>query len=208
MKIYLIRHGATKGNIEHRYVGSTDEELDLKGRKELEEKIKLGRHENFLNVERLYVSPLKRCRQTAEILYPGKKQIIVEDLKECSFGEFEYMNYQELNGNPDYQKFIDTNGECGFPGGETPADFQSRCVRAFRQVIDQLLTQGEEREEQTIAFVVHGGTIMAVLDKFSTPHKDYYSWQTGNGEGFSASVIMDGEGFYLGEIEKLWQRKS
>ena len=27
MKVYLIRHGSTAGNLEHRYVGSTDEEL-------------------------------------------------------------------------------------------------------------------------------------------------------------------------------------
>ena len=27
MRIYLIRHGVTKGNLEHRYVGSTEEVL-------------------------------------------------------------------------------------------------------------------------------------------------------------------------------------
>lgn len=201
MKIYLIRHGATKGNLEHRYVGSTDEELDLKGCIGLEEKLRLWKQD----IDRLYVSPLKRCRQTAEILYPGKEQIIVEDLKECSFGEFEYRNYQELNGNPDYQKFIDTNGECGFPGGETLAEFQDRCVRAFRQVMKDVFQQAPQQRESAITFVVHGGTIMAILDKFSVPHKDYYEWQTGNGEGFSASVLGDEEEFYLGDIKKLWQ---
>lgn len=217
MKVYLIRHGATKGNTEHRYVGTTDEELDLKGRAGLEEKLKLwqkkgfpeDRRENFLKVDRLYVSPLKRCRQTAEILYPGRKQIIVEELRECSFGEFEYRNYQELNGNPDYQRFIDTNGESGFPGGETLAAFQDRCVRAFAQVIKEEVLQSQITKEApgqsgpALAFVVHGGTIMAILDKFSAPHKDYYDWQTGNGDGFSASVLRDEDGFWLGEIEKL-----
>lgn len=219
MKVYLIRHGATKGNTEHRYVGTTDEELLLRGRMELEEKLKLwkkeelleNQNENFLKAERLYVSPLKRCRQTAEILYPDRKQIIIEDLRECSFGEFEYRNYQELNGNPYYQKFIDTKGESGFPGGETLASFQDRCVRAFERVIKEeaLLMQKEEAVPEhrgpALAFVVHGGTIMAILDKFSVPHRNYYDWQTENGEGFSASVIRDGAGFYLGEIEKLWQ---
>lgn len=209
MRVYLIRHGATKGNIEHRYVGSTDEELDLKGRirlKEMSDKWKSevssgGFREKFLNVDRLLVSPLKRCRQTAEILYPGKKQIIVEALKECSFGEFEYKNYQELNGRDDYQKFIDTKGECGFPGGETLAAFKDRCVRGFKQAVDQAICQ----RDASVAFVIHGGTIMAILDEFSFPHKDYYEWQTGNGEGFGASVLRDEERFYLGEIKRLWQ---
>lgn len=204
MKVYLIRHGATKGNSEHRYVGSTDEELDLTGRMELQEKLRVFPKRN---IDRLYVSPLKRCRQTAEILYPDREQIIVDDLRECSFGEFEYRNYQELNGNPDYQKFIDTKGACGFPGGETLADFQGRCVRAFRQVIKEILRQTSQQIEPVIAFVIHGGTIMAILDKFSVPHKNYYEWQAGNGEGFSASIIRDGEEFYLGDIRKLWQQK-
>lgn len=208
MKVYLIRHGATKGNLERRYVGATDEELTPKGRALLQEKLKKWREgqdkqtEDFLEVDRVFVSPLKRCRQTAEILYPGREQIVIEDLRECNFGEFEYKNYGELQENSGYQKFIHTMGESGFPGGETLAAFQERCVRAFAQVIN------ERESEAPAAFVVHGGTIMAILGRFSVPHRDYYEWQAGNGEGFSASVIADGEGFYLGDIEKLWQQKS
>ena len=40
-------------------------------------------------------------------------------------------------------------------------------------------------------FVVHGGTIMAVLDRFSEPHRDYYDWQIGNAEGFRAEVTEE-----------------
>lgn len=208
MKVYLIRHGATKGNLEHRYVGTTDEELTPKGRALLQEKLKKWREEqekqraDFLAAERVFVSPLKRCRQTAEILYPGREQIVIEDLRECSFGEFEYKNYEELQENADYQRFIHSMGRSGFPGGETLAAFQERCVRAFAQVINERVS------EAPAVFVVHGGTIMAILGRFSVPHKDYYEWHTGNGEGFSASVIADREGFYLGDIEKLWQQKS
>lgn len=211
MKVYLIRHGATRGNLERRYVGETDEELTSEGRVLLQEKLwewkkwREGQGKgaiDFLKADRVFVSPLKRCRQTAEILYPGREQIVIEDLRECSFGEFEYKNYEELQGNSAYQRFIDSMGESGFPGGETLAAFQERCVRAFEQVID------ERASAASGAFVVHGGTIMAILDRFSVPHKNYYEWQAGNGEGFSASVIADGEGFYLGDIERLWQQKS
>ena len=52
--------------------------------------------------------------------------------------------------------------------------------------------------------MVHGGTIMAILDAFSSPHKDYYDWQVGNGEGFVADFYGEENGeFLLRHIEHL-----
>lgn len=230
MKLYLIRHGVTKGNREHRYVGRTDEGLLEKAREELQDKVKLWQKEQkqqdggFLQADSLYVSPLKRCRETAAVLYPGKEQIVIENLRECDFGEFEYRNYQELNGNPDFQRFIDSNGESGFPKGETLKQFQDRCAEAFQQLVEEELlkeaagsrkdrlkagskdgqVQKEPKRERTCVLVVHGGTIMALLDRYSRPHKDYYDWQVKNTEGFGASVRREEQGFYLGDIERIW----
>lgn len=181
MKLLLIRHGETKGNKERRYVGSTDEELLEESRQRL---VKLHLH---TTAEHIYTSPLRRCRETAALLFPGKEQIAVEELRECDFGEFEYCNYAQLNGNPDYQRFIDTMGKSGFPGGENMADFQKRCVRGFLGLAE--IRDYEVRtDEEQLVLVVHGGTIMAILDAFSSPHKDYYDWQIGNGKGFEAKV--------------------
>ena len=38
MKIYLIRHGETKGNLKKKYIGRTDEKLCSEGRIKLENK--------------------------------------------------------------------------------------------------------------------------------------------------------------------------
>lgn len=184
MKIYFIRHGETKGNREHRYVGSTDESL-------LQESITVLKNKKMPMVSKVYVSPMKRCIETANILYPESRHIIAEDLRECNFGDFEYCNYNELKDNKYYQLFIDSMGECSFPKGESKSDFQKRCVREFEKI---LLS-----ESQDIALVVHGGTIMAILDKYSCPHKDYYNWQCKNGEGFVANV----KGSYLTDIKEI-----
>lgn len=196
MKIYLIRHGQTKGNREGRYVGSTDEPLLPKAR----EKLAGSSLAETLKPDILCVSPLRRCRETARILFPGKEQNVVDAFRECDFGEFEYRNYEELNGNPDYQRFIDSGGTCGFPGGEPLREFKERCARAFRDVIASAWEQGTEGEPARgpgrdihIVLVVHGGTIMAILDAFSCPHKGYFGWQTGNGKGYGAEVIYNGE---------------
>ena len=177
MQLYFIRHGATKGNQEKRYVGSTDEELTEAAVLQLETH-RLEHSRQFAGIDVVVVSPMKRCVQTADILFPGKKQIVVEDLRECDFGEFEYRNFRELDGNPWYQRFIDSMGMSGFPGGEDRKRFQERCVRGFERIMPELTGHTEA------AFVVHGGTIMALFDRCSEPHGDYYDWQIGPGEGF------------------------
>lgn len=111
-ELLLIRHGKTAGNLLGRYIGSrTDEPLCEEGREGLGGK-------QLPEVERLYASPMKRCVETAELLWPGfdqKKIEIVTDLRECDFGDFENKNYKELSGNEDYQAWIDSNGTRHFP---------------------------------------------------------------------------------------------
>ncbi|MCM1567915.1 MAG: histidine phosphatase family protein [Roseburia sp.] len=188
MRIYFIRHGQTKGNREKRYVGRTDEALLEEGKKQL-----FGRssfRKAVFEPDILYVSPMRRCRETAQLLFPGKEQHVVDAFRECDFGEFEYRNYDELNGNPAYQRFLDSGGTCGFPGGETLKEFQERCVRGFCSVI---ASAWKQKPDMCVVFVVHGGTIMAILDCFSRPHKDYFEWQTENGNGYAAELSYDRE---------------
>lgn len=80
MKIVLIRHGATAGNIKKRYIGITDEDLCASGIESIHNNIKAGYYQG---VQAVYVSPMKRCRQTAELIYPEYKQHIVPDFREC-----------------------------------------------------------------------------------------------------------------------------
>ncbi len=226
MKMYMIRHGATKGNKEHRYVGVTDEPLLWEAKQILMKK-------NFLSVARVYASPRKRCLETAAILYPDCVPIVKDSLSECDFGEFEYCNYEELNGNLFYQEFIDSMGMSGFPKGESRLDFQKRVVSGFLKIMEkEKIHKGED-----IAFVVHGGTIMAILDfcqrienclkcqrkecqfygisridmdsfnmEFPCLRETstlFYQWQVGNGEGYVAEVVWKEDGFCLKNIKEI-----
>mgnify|MGYP002903883421 CR=1 FL=1 len=95
IKIAMIRHGKTYGNTLGRYIGVTDEPLCEEGKKELEQR-------TMDTVELLFVSPLKRCLETADILYPYAKQVKIPEFAECNFGEFENKNYQELKEKVDF----------------------------------------------------------------------------------------------------------
>ena len=166
-ELILIRHGKTAGNLLGRYIGSrTDEPLCDEGREGLAVK-------QLPEIERLYVSPMKRCVETAEILWPGfdrKKMQKVTDLRECDFGDFENKNYKELSGNGDYQAWIDSGGTLAFPEGESREGFVRRCCAALETAL-------QSRQESHIAAVVHGGTIMAVLSALEQQQKAYFSWQ-------------------------------
>lgn len=174
MKWILIRHGQTQGNLEHRYIGCrTDEPLCPEGIAALQEK-------SYPPAAKVYVSPLMRCLETASLLYPGVPTEIVEDFRECDFGDWENKNYAELNGSADYQAWIDSEGEIPFPGGESRAEFAARCVRAF----DELLTRNLQED---CAIIAHGGTIMAIMERYAKPKGNYYDFQARNGNGYILS---------------------
>jgi len=180
-QILLIRHGQTEGNLEKRYIGVTDEPLCPQGIRTLEKK-------RMPDVQAVYVSPLLRCRQSAQILFAHKTAVIVPDFRESDFGRFEGKNYQELSADPLYQAWIDSQGTLPFPEGEAPDAFKARCVRAFEQVAQQIVQQGID----SAALVVHGGTIMAILERFGWPQKPFYDWHVPNGGGYRASLTPQG----------------
>lgn len=81
MKIYLIRHGQTTGDLEDRYGGDYDDHLTEEGRSqagELAEKLK------DRNIKHLLHSPRLRAIETAQIVFDqmGIPMKEIEDLKE------------------------------------------------------------------------------------------------------------------------------
>ena len=182
-ELILIRHGKTYGNTLGRYIGTTDEELCPEGREELAALRESGQYRSICP-DLVYVSPLRRCRQTAEILFPGVPQEICRNLRECDFGEFENKNYKELSGNPAYQAWVDSGGTLPFPGGESREAFQERCRVEFARVLRALKRQAGSNA----VFVVHGGTIMSILSAYAPQGAadPFYRWQVKNGEGWRA----------------------
>ncbi len=173
-KIVLIRHGATKGNIKKRYIGKTDESLLEQSKKEIKKEL-------YPRVGTVFSSPMLRCLQTATLIYPEHEAIVIEDIKECDFGDFENKNYLELSGNEDYQKWIDSGATLPFPNGEDVKDFKRRCIKAFLHITSESIM------EDDIALVCHGGVIMAIMEAFAFDKKDYYSYSVDNLSGYTVT---------------------
>lgn len=177
LKLWLVRHGMTEGNRLGRYIGVTDDPLCPEGREFL-------RKLDYPKPEELFVSPLSRCRETAQILFPNKKMHIIEELSECNFGIFENKNYKELAGCKEYQEWVDSNGMLPFPEGESREEFCRRTMIGFNKVVTSCI----RNHISYAAVVVHGGTIMNIMDAYAGMSRTYYQWHVKNGGGYFVEV--------------------
>ena len=191
----MIRHGATMANATRRYLGRTDEALSLEGIKVLSE---YKRQKMYPVVDMVFASPMKRCIQTAQILYSKHNPVIIPEWVEIDFGAFEGKNYIELKDDKRYQAWIDSNGTMPFPDGESRDEFICRCEEGFKKMISNILEKQEQAEPQTVGMIVHGGTIMAILSRYTGG--DYYDFQVANGRGYVCTYDSISAGLSVGSV--------
>ena len=182
MTCYLIRHGKTQSNIERRYSGcNTDESLSPEYTDDLKPAGPCAGH-------MLFISPMKRTAETAEIMFPGMEAEVIRDLREMDFGIFEGKNHSELDGDPDYQEWIDSMGMSSIPEGECLDCFRERTMNGFRKAV----CIAAVRNVPVIYIVAHGGTVMSVMSSlFGGNYYDYYS---DNGQGYVLELEVDDAG--------------
>ena len=183
MRITLIRHAQTSGNLLKRYIGCcSDEPLCPEGRKTAQ-----GSHIQP-QVAEVYTSGMLRTNQTAEILFPQAKIVEVAQLQEMNFGAFEGKNYLELADDQDYQAWLDTNCEASCPEGESKATFEARCTQAFMHIIENV-----PQDTVELYFVVHGGTIMSIVSNLATPVRDYFDCHVSFCQGYVLELLQTPE---------------
>ena len=181
-ELLLIRHGATDANAAGKYSGLTDLPLSDLGRKQIElrrqELIDHGLSSWFdastdLN---LICSPLKRCLQTARLLWPDNKPIVEPSLIETNFGSWEGMTYDQLKNDPAYRSWLDASPEHrpAPPGGESGEDILLR----LRSLWDsELAFSRRNNSSKRLAVVTHGGVIMYLMSLITGRSDRFYDWQ-------------------------------
>lgn len=95
IKLYLVRHGETKGNVEQWYQGSTDIPLNDKGRLQAQ---CLSEYLKDVHFDGFYSSDLMRAEETAKIVAaPHHMEVrTYKELQEVNFGEWEGHRYDEI----------------------------------------------------------------------------------------------------------------
>ena len=137
--VELIRHGETELQAQGRYQGAVDVPLSGEGRRKLSAgRESLSTDGIYRDPAVVYVSPLKRARETASILFPEAVQVVIPGFSEMNFGKFEGRNYKEMENDPDYRAWVAGMclGKC--PGGESRDEFCARTCEAFLEVLRQV----------------------------------------------------------------------
>ena len=186
--IHLIRHGAIDETLSGKYIGTTDPPLSDKGKMALK---KLAFSHAYPQPPVVFTSPLKRCTQTCAVLFPERKPLVIADLCECNFGEWEGKTAEELKSSEDFQKWLAGDNSVKPPRGESNADFVRRVCKIFESIVEGLMKTGSTE----CAIVTHGGVIMTLLAVYGLPQAKPFEWAMENGCGYSVRVTP-----------MLWQR--
>ncbi|MBR5773524.1 MAG: histidine phosphatase family protein [Clostridia bacterium] len=180
-KVHLIRHSLTQANLEAKYIGHTDVPALEEG---LDVIRQLSEQGLYPKAQACLTSPLKRCVQTAQAIYPELKPLEIPDLIEYNFGEFEGRTADELVDNESFKEWL-RGGEDAKPAyGESNADFTKRIQTAFCKVVDGLMKTGTTET----AIVTHAGVIMTILASFGIPELPMSEWTMEGGAGYTVRI--------------------
>jgi len=172
MKVYITRHGQTEMNVRHLSSGNIETELTERGRMQAQELANRIKERNGeCRIKRIFVSPLKRARDTASYVEKALsiKATVDQRLHEMSFGSMEAIDwdtplFKELKFSP-YMRF---------PGeGESILDVAHRAY----SFMDDLL---KEEDRSNVLIVCHG-TFARILSTYFIEYTDEeyqeVSWQ-------------------------------
>lgn len=183
--IYLIRHGETDYNVQHRICGQVEAQLTLKGHEQAEN---AGNELSSYNTkfDIILCSPLKRAVQTAQDINKSLNLTIVylDGLKEVSFGSCEGLVIEEFEKEIFNQPYrcgnllLNNGAEIRFGhlstdpkydvlshiGGESKIQARERFLNCISEYLNS------NPEVQNIIVVAHGAIIRFVLG-FLQPNK-------------------------------------
>jgi alpha-ribazole phosphatase len=172
MKVYLLRHGETEGNIKGAFFGVSETPLSQKGilqAKNAHNKVK------DLTFDKVLVSPLSRAQETSR--YAGFSQYeVIEDLVEMNFGTFEGLTYKEIEASHKEETalWIKEGYDYVFPNGESLEGFYKRVIGTYKNIL-------KDYRGKNVLIVAHGGVIRSILaHEISENFQHYWKYRVDN----------------------------
>lgn len=156
-EILLIRHGETTWNVSGKVQGCTDIPLSDNGYYQAE--LVSKRLTNCFDI--MYSSPLKRAKETANIICSNTniKPITLNEIREINFGEWEGLDFSEINKlyPNEFSLWLNDKNNAPLIGGDKSIKLAS--IRAKNCLYNVIKQNANKR----IAIVAHGGIIKATL---------------------------------------------
>jgi probable phosphoglycerate mutase len=128
-EVWLMRHGETEWSVAGRHTGSTDVPLTDAGRAAARRIGTLLAAQSFAAV---CTSPMARARETCELAGLAADAVLVDDLREWDYGDYEGMTTAAIReARPGWTVWQD-----GCPGGETAVDVAARVDRVIALLLE------------------------------------------------------------------------
>lgn len=167
-KIYLVRHGKIDIGKEKRYIGVTDLPLSIEG---IIQSQQLKKFFSNIYIEKAYISPLKRCIQTANIILANRniEKQLIEEFMEINMGQWEGKSFRYIkNFFPEEFKKRGENIDTFVPvGGESFQQLQKRVVPVLEDIIKKYIGN--------ILIIAHAGVNRVILSNIlSIPLYDIF----------------------------------
>lgn len=165
MKLYVIRHGQTTGDVENLYGGDYDDYLTDLGVKQASE---MAKSLKDFGIEVIFASPKIRAQETAKILQKELKVDIKDayDMRERNQnGPLTGMNRDEAKAK--YPELVEQvkDWRNTIVGAEDSGKFTQRVVNSFKEIA--------KSDYKTVAVVTHGGPIRRILAHIVNMEKNY-----------------------------------
>lgn len=149
--IYFLRHTKVY-NPDNLCYGQTDLPLDSSFELELN---KIKETTNDIKFEKIYSSPLKRCKCLAEAISLKQISPIYDNrLMEMNFGLWEGKYWQDIYNTIEGKYWFDNYDYAKCPGGESFLDVTNRLKSLLREIAPI---------NQNILIVTHAGIIRAMF---------------------------------------------
>lgn len=149
MKLTVIRHGETVGNVQHLVQSHTGGELTELGRKQA---AGAAQQIDVARFTAVYCSDLRRCIQTAEIVVGDDAQLtLAPKLRERDLGAYEGKHWEDV-------PFVEYEGEYvgkRMPDGESWMDVYCRIGKLLNELY-------AKHANEPILLVTHGGPVKAI----------------------------------------------
>ena len=180
--------------------GQTDIPLNENGR---ESAIEAGKTLANTHIDLAFSSPLKRAKETAELVLAGRDIPIIEDkrIEEICFGICEGMRGRDENGQPVgcFAEFFAHPEQYQAP--ENGEDAKMLCARTWNFLED--ITTREELQDKSILIATHGAALQSMMLWVNKqPICDF--WKSGLKKNCSVTKVevKDGQIKVLEEGEK------
>ncbi|MBP1989744.1 histidine phosphatase family protein [Paenibacillus eucommiae] len=170
MKLFVTRHGQTEWNSENRVCGITNINLTDTG---IEQAKELSTKLADYKIDIIISSPLKRAKETAEIISDAIGKIVIIDRR---LFEQNYGVYEGVSRNAEDFRAAKKHFSSKLSGGESLFQVAHRVYSLIEEI-------KEKYPNENVLFVTHGSVCRVIHSYFTDlSNEEYFEYYTGNCE--------------------------